>query len=209
MPETDVLLLGVLCASFGSNEDLPEGLYTLGHCESRVFVADNYRDYAGHDAIAETGRGRGFNVVQVKRSAGFGETVNQLANRAIGEGCTHLLIQDPAVRMGPAELETMLRFSVNHPNAILSPTIWTGQHRVWFEGGDFDIEAGAVQNRVWRGESDWLPAAFLLVPTKVWRTLGGVLSGPIRRMERHGSELSMAQPRGTAGSPSGSGSLGN
>lgn len=169
--------LGVLCVNFDSAQLISQNLRQVHASGAKVYVADNFHSTSARDEILELCAAQGFQLLEMSENLGFGEAVNRLAERALGDGCTHLLLQNPDARVECPELAVMLNFSAVHPEAIVSPTILNDNGSVWFEGGELDLQNGVARHASWRYNPDWMTAACLLVPVGVWRQLGGFAKG--------------------------------
>ncbi len=171
--------LGIVVVSFGSSELLRANLAAIDRAHltaATVVVVDNWTTDAERRAVRALAEAEGWLVEEPASNAGFGAGVNLGAARALSSGCDRLLVLNPDVSIDAQAIVRLIRASVDHPAAALSPRLDRPDGSVWFAGGQLDRATGLTRTRpdvVQQGEDRWLTAACLLVDRAAWELVGG------------------------------------
>ena len=171
--------LGVVVVNFGSSQLLARNLAGIGWStapRATVTVVDNWSSTAERRAITELARRHGWELVTVDANLGFGAGVNRGAARALGRGCTHLLLLNPDVTIDARSLYRLVAFSVDHPKTLVAPMVDRPDGTAWFVHGGLDRRTGLTRSTrggEQQGPDRWLSGACLVTDRETWDLLGG------------------------------------
>lgn len=189
--------LTVIIVSYNTRELTLKAIETLlanaGEVAMRVVVFDNASSDGSASAIAQ--QFPGIELIANQENVGFGRANNIVAETATSEW---LLLLNPDTETHPQAIERLLAFSRAHPEAgitggrtvfpdgSLNPsscwrrmTIWGlfcnafGLSRLFSGSPLFDSEAYGGWRRDSVRQVDIVVGCFLMIPTGLWRNLGG------------------------------------
>jgi N-acetylglucosaminyl-diphospho-decaprenol L-rhamnosyltransferase len=171
--------LGIVVVNFGSSDLIARNVAGIDRARvapSTVVVVDNYSSATERRSITDLARLHGWELVTTDANRGFGAGVNRGVTRAIGLGCTHLLLLNPDVSIDAESLTRLVRFGLDHPEILVSPRLVQPDGSAWFIHGRLDRRTGltrSIREGEQEGPDRWLTGACLLIERKTWELLGG------------------------------------
>jgi N-acetylglucosaminyl-diphospho-decaprenol L-rhamnosyltransferase len=178
-PSANAPQFGIVVVNFGSCDLIAENLGGIdwpGQSQPTVVVVDNYSSVDERRAIERLAVERSWMLVRTAANLGFAAGMNRGVARAIELGCSHVLLLNPDVRIGPRAISRLFAFGVDHPNTLVSPRLDHPDGSTWFSVGQLDLRTGLTRSRIdakQEGPGRWLTGACLVVDRDSWALLGG------------------------------------
>lgn len=168
----------------GVLRDCLTSVFSLSYPSYEVVVVDNgSTDDSVQMAKAEFPR---CHVIQNETNLGFSRANNQGAEYALEHGADFIFLLNNDTLLDPECLTSLVRRAeADRSIAAVSPKIYFADppDRLWFAGGTFSYWSGRnghvgyrmPDSLLWNAprEIEFISGCALLVPKKVWKTLGG------------------------------------
>jgi N-acetylglucosaminyl-diphospho-decaprenol L-rhamnosyltransferase len=173
---TSTTRLGVVVVNYESADLLRQHLVGAVFPDgTEIVVVDNSTSSLGRRELREVSANQSWTVLNANENVGFGKAVNMGAAALIAEGCSVLLLLNPDAWISIDNIEKLVAIHESDPLAIVAPHVKRADGRPWFEGAVINNLSGlAVHSFDSSRSPEWLTAACLLVPTRVWDELGGI-----------------------------------
>ncbi|MFE4950630.1 glycosyltransferase family 2 protein [Leifsonia sp. NPDC056665] len=181
--------LAVVVVSYGSADLLAANLAPLTRALPGGFavVVDNRTTDDERRRLRELAAVEGWLLVEPDTNLGFGPGMNAGVSAALDAGAGELLLLNPDASIAPDDVAALLAVvrdgGHEEPGALVAPRILRPDGSVWFDGSDLHLGDGrisATRKRAELGLRDaelWLSGACLLLPARLWRTIGGFGDG--------------------------------
>jgi len=143
---------GVVVVNYGDPGDTWACLDSLERSRERdldVVVVDNAPEGADHDRL-RAGVGSRAEVVATGANLGYAGGNNVGITRVLDRGVEDVLLLNPDTRIGPNTLTRLRKVLDNHPRCgVVGPRLLVPgrPRRIWFDGGDVDLETGATHHQ--------------------------------------------------------------
>ena len=178
--------VGIIVLNWNGLEDTRaclQSLLGLNGPHPRIYVVDNGSSDGSADALT---REYGERIILIANSQNLlyagGNNVGM--ERALKDGCTHVLLLNNDTVVDPAMLGELMKASAEWGDAILCPKIYYARdaERLWYAGGTFTIKRARAAHRGIREvdtgqydrieETDWATGCALFAPRRVFETVG-------------------------------------
>jgi GT2 family glycosyltransferase len=171
--------LGIVVVNYGSHDLLEANVSAIGadgDGETVVVVVDNFSSTDERAIVSRLADEEGWQLVTPASNLGFGSGVNRGVARAIGLGCSHVLILNPDVSIDEPTIAALRDAGRARPSTILTPRLVRLDGSTWFAAGQLDRRRGRTSTRPdgpRTGPDRWLTGACLLIDRASWERLGG------------------------------------
>lgn len=171
-------LLGIVVVNYGSHALLEQNLLHLNQSDvsTQIVIVDNFHSVEESHSVRAAALRHGWALVSNPRNLGFGSAMNQGVERARALGCTVFLLLNPDVRIQASAIQTLYRHCIQHPLALVSPSLLRPDGSAWFAGGTVLVGRGQTSTAPGSDSSapnGWLTGACLAIHEELWRAVGG------------------------------------
>lgn len=183
-------LIGIVTVLFNSDEVLPAFFESLG-CQRgaryRAYIIDNSKSDSGSRLCHELAEFHGITAEIVFNDANVGVARgnNQGIERALRDGCTHVLLSNNDLEFTDPELIiNMVTFATNRNVDAVVPKIYyhSDPNRIWCAGGCFSLYSATTPHfgdgEIDQGQYDrscaidYAPTCFMLLRAEVFGKVG-------------------------------------
>jgi N-acetylglucosaminyl-diphospho-decaprenol L-rhamnosyltransferase len=167
--------LVLVVVNFGSHELLRRYLaWTFRNPAVAVVVVDNFRSAGDRAAIESLAEEAGWHLIRLESNLGFGVGVNRGAEKAWALGADAILVVNPDLELGSADVERIAAASAQTPDSVVAPLVVDRRHRPWGRIGRVDVRRGRL-TLTDEGEGiAWLSGACFAVQRGLWEAVGGM-----------------------------------
>lgn len=181
--------IGIVTVLYNSDEVLPDFFASLAAQEGvryRLYVIDNGTTDSGTRMSEALAARHGIDAVCVFNDANVGVAKgnNQGIDKALADGCSHVLLANNDTAFGPRTIVTLLEAMRATGQAAATPKIMyhSQPELIWYAGGrtspwrGYSIHHGdmVVDNGQYdrQGATDYAPTCFMLIECGVFKAVG-------------------------------------
>lgn len=180
MPTARPTRAALVVVNYGSSRLLDTNLGTMEIPEDvSVVVVDCFTTHEERARVRDLCRAHGWEAVLCDTNLGFGGGMNTGAERALDTGVDVIVALNPDATVDAASLTTLAAGASAERDAIVSPRIFTGDGRVWFDGADLYLDTGTSAGRhrreafAGRPRREWANGACFAMSSDLWRRVDG------------------------------------
>lgn len=175
-------VLGIVVVNFGASQVLEQNVARTARADDLVVVVDNFSSSAEAGRIEAMCAERGWVALRVPLNAGFGTGANLGAERAIDLGARQLLFLNPDAWLSENDVQTLHRYVLDDPCALVAPRILTSTGEPWaVDMTDLVLRNGTMRSVRRRGSTEvvgrqvlpWMSGACLVIDRDLWVRVGG------------------------------------
>ena len=181
--------IGIVTVLYNADEVLPDFFASLAAQEDiryRLYVIDNGSTGSGTALSQRLARERGIDAVCVFNDANLGVAKgnNQGIERALADGCTHVLLSNNDTAFGPRTVVDLLDAMRTTGSVAATPKIMihSRPEMIWYAGGhisglmtktphygEYTVDTGRFDRQQYTG---YAPTCFMLLERRVFEVVG-------------------------------------